>query len=157
MFCGPTNCTGNTPTNTGLVLSDDMADLQRNTRHSTLQVRFTRWRRTFDWCPGNLEMASTCHIQLSDRLHYSGLPSIQVFKEVFPEETARTRLINPGTTKKALCDLDSVDPFIFLDHSKTPLKIHIMPPFSFASLRSSAFYVSKKTTLRTWERTLMTK
>jgi hypothetical protein len=104
-----------------------------------------------------VEVAGTCIRKLSYSIHHIGLSAVQIIEKIFSEETARVGSIHAGTTKKALCDLDSVDPFIFLDHSKTPLKIHIMPPFSFASLRSSAFCVSKKTTLKTWERTLMTK
>lgn len=63
-------------------------------------------------------MAGTCRSQLFDRLHHSSLPLIQVFKEVFTEETARTRLIDPGTTKKALCDFDPLDPRVLLDLGK---------------------------------------
>ena len=55
-------------------------------------------------------MASTRRGQLLDSLYHLGFPAVQIFKEIFAKETSRSRTVDPGTTKKALCDIHTVDP-----------------------------------------------
>jgi hypothetical protein len=57
-------------------------------------------------------MAGPSSCQLPDPLHHPDLPSIQVVEEIFPEKASRSRSIHSGTTKKALCDVYSLDPFV---------------------------------------------
>ncbi len=56
-------------------------------------------------------MASTCRGQLLDPLYHLGFPTVQIFKEIFAKKTSRARTVDSGTTKKALCDIHTVDPF----------------------------------------------
>jgi hypothetical protein len=65
-----------------------------------------------------MEMAGTPRCQLLDPLHHFGFPAVQIFKEIFLKETARSRSVHSGTTKKALCDFHSLDP-LFYYHSGT--------------------------------------
>jgi hypothetical protein len=57
-------------------------------------------------------MAGTRRGQLPDPLHHFGFPLVQIFKEIFAKKTSRARPLHSGTTKKALCDVHTVDPII---------------------------------------------
>ena len=57
-------------------------------------------------------MASTRRGQLLDSLYHLGFPTVQIFKEIFAKETSRSRTVDSGTKKKALCDIHTVDSVI---------------------------------------------
>jgi hypothetical protein len=57
-------------------------------------------------------MAGARRGQLPDPLHHFGFPLIQIFKKIFAKKTSRARSLHSGTTKKALCDVHTVDSII---------------------------------------------